>query len=385
MRKIPCPYTDSEPLFRHGGAVSGGPSVLDFSASINPLPEIRNWLCGCLGEFLDHRIDRSESPLGSSARWALCRYPEPHSATLAARIGRHHGLEAAHVVVGNGSSELIDLLPRALATKRAAIAEPTYTEYLRACRRAGVEVSHWLAEGADFRPEPFDPADADLVWMCNPNNPTSQLWERPSLLKWIDDHPRTVFVVDEAFLPFRADEQKQSLVPELSRLSNLVVLRSLTKLYAIPGLRLGYALACPELAQRIRGLQVPWSVNGLAQAVGLRIVADRRFLAMTQQWLARELPQFVSRLRACSARIEPLPAHANFVLLRLADVDSGWLTRRLAQRGIRVRDASNFVGLDQRYVRVALGLPEQNQRLCDELRALCADVLPISPAGEGHR
>jgi threonine-phosphate decarboxylase len=356
MRQLPHPGPRPARLVRHGGGPAGRGPALDFSASINPLGPPAAVL----------RAVRLALP-------AVARYPDPASAALIARLAARHGVAAEQVVVGNGSSELIQALPRAVRARRAAVVEPTYTEYLRASLLAGAEVEHWLAEGDDFTPEPFDPAGADLVWLGNPNNPTGSMWDRARLIDWVRSFPRTVFAVDEAFLPFDPGEASLSLVSEVQHLPNLLVLRSLTKLYALPGLRLGYAVAQPELAELLREQLPPWSVNALAQAAGLAALDDDDFLRRTYRW-AEEERTFVCGRLAELPYLRPLESRTVFVLLRLHGCTAAGLTAALAQRGLLVRDASNFVGLDGRHVRVSFRSPEDNRRLVAELAACAAEV-----------
>jgi threonine-phosphate decarboxylase len=352
MRQLPRSLPRPAGLFRHGGSPPGRGPVLDFSASINPLGPPAGVL---------RALRRA---LGSVAR-----YPDPGCTELTARLAALHGVEPRQVVVGNGSSELIHALPRALRVTRAAIAEPTYTEYLRASLAAGADVDHWLAEGDDFAVEPFDPGGAELVWLCNPNNPTGQLWPRSVLLSWVESFPRTAFAVDEAFLPFRGDEAAVSVVSAVGRLPNLVVVRSLTKLYALPGLRLGFAVASPELAGRLRDQLAPWSVNALAQAAGVAALDDADFLGRTRA-RAEEEGDFLNRsLAGLAPTLRAVPSRAVFVLLRLRGDEAARLTAALRERGILVRDASNFVGLNGHHVRVAVRSPEDNRRLVGELSA----------------
>jgi threonine-phosphate decarboxylase len=190
-------------------------------------------------------------------------------------------------------------------------------------------------------------------------------------------HPHTRFVVDEAFLPFLDSEAEHSLVPATARLPNLLVLRSMTKLYALPGLRLGYVVAGEGLARRVRTQRVPWSVNVLAQAAGVAALEDDSFLRQTRAWLRAELPSLAGRLRDLPSWIDPLPSRANFVLIRLQGITAPDLTHRLAARGIAVRDASNFVGLGGHYVRVAVRSAGDNRRLVDELVSLFGEGLAV--------
>jgi threonine-phosphate decarboxylase len=357
MRRIPPPSSDLARLFGHGDRAAAAPGVtLDFSVSVNPLVTPRSFATAA-DVFLD------------SLR-AVTRYPDPDCQVLATRLAGRHDITPDQVVVGNGANDLIYATARALRPGRAAIIEPTYTEYLRASLLTGATVEHWLPEDVHFQPGTFDPGAANVIWLCNPNNPTGTLWPAGALRSWVESYPRVTFVVDEAFLPFLANEGKHSLIPAVKRLANLVVLRSLTKVYALPGLRLGYAVSNPQLAARIREQVVPWSVNTIAQAVGAAVLDDEVFLARTRAWLPAALESFNSRLAGCSSCLEPLPSRANFVLVRLNGITSGWLTRRLLERGIAVRDASNFVGLDDHFVRVALRQPEANERLLRELHLL---------------
>jgi threonine-phosphate decarboxylase len=277
------------------------------------------------------------------------------------------------VVVGNGTNDVIYALARALRPRRAAIVEPTYTEYFRASQRIGASVDHWLADSLDFAPQPFDPQGADLVWLANPNNPTGRLWAPGRLGSWMEAHPQTVFVVDEAFLPFRQDEAKHSLIPALDRLANVVVLRSLTKLYTLPGLRLGYAVAGSRLAAELRAEIVPWSVNAPAQVAGVAALQDNAFLVQTHAWFSEEMPAFFERLRGISAALEPVPSESNSVLVRLRGMTAGTLVSRLAARSFAIRDASNFIGLGENYVRLAVRKPDDNRRLMAALQAVCCE------------
>jgi threonine-phosphate decarboxylase len=356
MHQLSEPAPPSAALFRHGGAAAGGGPVLDFSASINPLGPPAG------------AVRALRRQLASVAR-----YPDPDCTALTARLAALHEVAPEQVVVGNGSSELIHALPRALRARRAAIVEPTYTEYLRASRAAGAKVEHWLPDGDTVEPEPFDPGGAGLVWMGNPNNPTGALWDVAVLLDWVLAFPATVFAVDEAFLPFLEREELLSLIPQLHRLPNVVVLRSLTKLYALPGLRLGYAVAPPDLAARLRGQLPPWSVNALAQVAGLAALDEPGYLGRTHVWARTELPHFGRQL-AELPHLEPRASGTVFVLVRLHGGSAARLTAALRERHLLIRDASNFVGLDGRYVRISLRSPEDNRRLVAELAGCAAEV-----------
>jgi threonine-phosphate decarboxylase len=356
MRKIPCPWTDPTPLFRHGDAWGRvQPELIDFSVSVNPLGPP----AGVLHALRIPQIDR---------------YPDPDSLQLRETLAARHGLEPDQIVAGNGANDLIYAAARAFRPGRVAILEPTYTEYFRASLRVGASVDHWLAEAPGFEPQQFDPDGVDLVWLANPNNPTGRLWDKGQLLGWIGSNPRIMFLVDEAFLPFRADGQAQSLISALAQLPNLVVVRSLTKVFAMPGMRLGYALACGSLAARLREEVVPWSVNSLAQAAGIAALQDSAYLVKTQTWFEEEAQSFEERLGAFSPAIAPVPSQANFVLVKLEGTSAARLSRGLMEYGVTVRPAGNFVGLDDRYLRISARTTGENLRFLHALRTALEEL-----------
>jgi threonine-phosphate decarboxylase len=227
-----------------------------------------------------------------------------------------------------------------------------------------------LAEENRYDPQPFDPEEAELVWLCNPNNPTGRLWSSGALREWIRKQRGTLFAVDEAFLPFLQDEREHSLLSELSASPNLVIMRSLTKVYALPGLRLGYAVTNAALADSIRNQLPPWSVNTFAQAAGLVALADSGFLARTWTWFNSERKSFNQALASLSEHMDVVPSQANFTLLRLRHGTAAWMAQALAENGIAVREASNFVGLSERYLRVALRTSLDNERLLGKLASV---------------
>jgi threonine-phosphate decarboxylase len=358
MHKVPRPYTDPGPLFRHGGAPSvPQEALLDLSVNVNPLGPPASVL----------------RALRQALRM-IANYPDPECQQLAARLATYHRVDPRQIVVGNGSNELIYTIARTFTPRRVAIAEPTYTEYLRASLSVGASAEHWLAEGCNFLVTCFDPKGADLVWLANPNNPTGQRWPPAWVMaEWMQEQPGSVFIVDEAFLPFWSDAAERTLVPHVERLRNLIVLRSMTKFFTLPGLRLGYAVTTPELAQRLGANLVPWSVNVLAQSAGVAAVDDVAFHEKTLHWFERNASRFqydLAGLPGFDDELQLIGSYANFVLLKLKHKTSRQLVMLLRERGIAIRDASNFVGLGDHYVRLAVSTPGNNRRLLDALASV---------------
>ncbi len=323
--------------------------ILDFSANINPLG-LPDWL----------------RPVISRNLGELVHYPDAQAGALVAAASRRYGAAADEILSGNGSTELLYLLAQAAGTKRAVIPVPCYTDYARAARLAGMElVSFPIAEkdGFQFEPERLAPLlnEAAAVFIGHPNNPTGQVCRAPSIRTLAQAHPECLFIVDEAFGDFVADFESLTT----NRPPNVAVLLSLTKIFAIPGLRLGCAVADAALAGSVRERQPPWSVNTLAQAVGVAALGDTDYVARSRAMVRGEREALLAELR----RIQGLviyPGAANFLLGRLnsSGPDAHTLAQRLlSEDGIAIRVCANFEGLDACFFRVAVRTAEENARL----------------------
>ncbi|MCX6910658.1 MAG: cobyric acid synthase [Verrucomicrobia bacterium] len=338
--------------------------ILDFSANINPLgpPE---WL----------------RPTISAQVAALTHYPDPDCAALLEAVAERHGAAPEEIAIGNGSTELLHLFPRVVGKKRAVIPIPCYSDYAHACALAGMSVTMLpLREADGFNLnvpllETKLSSDA-MVFLCRPNNPTGHVCDADAILLLAAKHPTTTFLVDEAFGDFV--EGFDSLIRR--RPANVIVLLSLTKIFAIPGLRLGCAIAHRAVIQRLRELQPPWSVNSLAQAVGVAALRDREYLRQTQLYVRQQREALIAQLRLLPG-LTIYPGEANFLLLRIDrdGMDAPALARRLLAEGIAIRLCDNFDGLDARFFRVAVRREHENARLCDRLRAALGVKRPAPP------
>ena len=356
----------------HGGnlrelAVRSGRTVenlLDFSANINPLgpPE---WL---------------RSVISSNVE-SVVHYPDPGSQSLVDSIARRHGVRPDEVIVSNGTSELISLLPRALDASEALVSVPAYIEYAKAARLCGLDVEEIaLCESDGFlldfgRIESHLPGPS-LVFLGQPNNPTGQLFDASELRRLAPKYPDTTFVVDEAFIDFV--EGCETLIRQ--RPPNVLVLRSMTKFYAVPGLRLGYAVGEPPLADRLRGLLPPWSVNVLAQAVGVAALEDEDYARRTRQLVSTERKRLSDELSGLPG-LKVYGGTANFLLASSNGPGKGaaQLARQLLENGIAIRVCDNFSGLDGRFFRIAVRTGPENDRLLSALTsALGSPQVPTS-------
>ena len=325
-------------------------SLADFSASINPLGQP-----AAVGRILREAAD------------SLLHYPDPDCTELARALAEARGCAPSQVIVGNGSNELIYLLCRVLDPRRAVIAEPTFSEYAAALGQTGCGIERVFAAPGDSFRRPLEALeraarDADVAFVCNPNNPTGALAAAEDLLDVAAQAPDCTFVVDEAFIDFAPE------APSCAGQGQVLTLRSMTKFYAVPGLRLGYAVGPEGLMQRLRAAREPWSVNTLAQEVGLAVLEDSEFAARTHELVAEERAFLLEGL-AANALLEPFPTSVNFVLVRIKDpgIACDALRDALIPKGVVIRHCSNFPGLGGRYFRVAVRTRPENERLLSSL------------------
>src|SRR5262249_41104403 len=280
--------------------------IIDFSASINPLgpPAL------------------ARKAFQKSYKEVM-RYPEPYGEDLKEALAKHHGMKPAEILVGNGSTQLIYLLCSALRPRKALIVAPAFSEHANALKLAGAKVrllSLGIDDRFEFSTEKFMTAwgkDGGIAFLTTPNSITGQLIPRAEVEKIarIALLERRFLVIDEAFIDFVEAESVKQLVRYNPY---LIILRSLTKYYALPGLRLGYLLAHPRRVAQFAAYLEPWSVNGPAQKVAFACLADRNFRLKTERWLRRER-NFLTQALISLKSFQPYPSIANFLLVRIAN------------------------------------------------------------------
>jgi len=352
---------------RHGGDIYrllergfNYEDILDLSASINPLGTPKGVI---------------ELLMQSAPR--ITHYPDPYSRRLRKAIAEYHDIDPALVIVGNGSTELIYLVARALRPERVIIPLPTFSEYERAVELSGAKVLHFKLkeeENFDISPEELIGhmkslvSQGDMVFLCNPNNPTGRLLERRDVLRLaeVSKDMGIFLVVDEAFIDFIPHE---SVIKEVKDNSCLIVLRSMTKFYGLAGLRLGYGVFHKAIVDRIWRYKEPWTVNSLAEEAGIISLEDRRFNEETRMCI-HEWSLYLEDLFK-RYRIEYIPSFVNFYLFKLMggkrNSQGKDIEASLADRGILIRDCSDFRGLKRGWFRIAVRRPEEISRLFEEL------------------
>ncbi|PTX92387.1 aminotransferase class I/II-fold pyridoxal phosphate-dependent enzyme [Opitutus sp. ER46] len=284
-------------------------------------------------------------------------YPEVAAESLAGQLAGQHGVAPAQVVVTAGATAAIYLIAQAYRGADSAVIGPTFSEYADAARMHGHDVrqvGHAELQTGNF-------GAAELVWVCNPNNPTGEVLAREALLEIVVRSPGVTFVLD---LAYAADcEESPVEASDLAAHPNLILVHSLTKRFGVPGLRLGYIVAADPVARRLAALLPPWSVGVLAQEAGAYLLrqrgpdaADRDARLVEARRLARAL--------AAIPHVRVRPSATSFFLLELGRGRAAELKSYLLRHhGLLVRDASNFPGLDERHVRVCAQTLEQNRWL----------------------
>lgn len=310
-------------------------------------------------------------------------YPEPEPYTLEARLAARLGIPAGSLCVTSGATEAIYLTAQAFSVARSAVLQPTFNEYADACRLYNHSVESLLlpdVTGEQFRQggirrrlfsfrrtellggsPGFSGESPELLWFCNPNNPTGTVIPKADLEKAILESPETIFAMDQSYGFFTREPLLSE--EEAVRYPNVIQIHSMTKRYAVPGLRLGYLVASEKLIERIRAVRRPWSVGALAIEGGLYLADHPDAAPIDLPALLQEAERLQKALDALPGlKVEPTCTH--FFLCRLEKGSAAELKSYLAEnQGILIRDASNFVGLDEHCFRIATQTPAENDAL----------------------
>jgi adenosylcobyric acid synthase len=344
-------------------------NLVDFSANINPIGP-PSWLKETLVEELPH----------------LTHYPDRSVTALIDAISESYGIPAQRIVAGNGTTELFFTLPRAAKYKRLIVPVPSYGDYSYANRIAGIDVvEHPLLEENGFLPD-FQSIEKGLkksgsdtaVVLAFPNNPTGLLFDRDRFRRLVHAYPDVLFCVDEAFADFLP--QGLSFLSESAE--NLLVFRSFTKFFAIPGLRLGWLSCSDPLAKSIRSKLPTWSVNALAEAVGTRACRDREYAERTIGYVEKTREELVAALEEVDG-LYVYPGEANFLFIRIegSQHSASDLYRHLLKEGIIIRLCKSYSGLDDRFFRIAVRTEKENEQLIRGIRSFFLNA--GAPVDEG--
>lgn len=287
-------------------------------------------------------------------------YPEPVPFTLEARMASGFGIPSDAVCVTNGATEAIYLIAQTFRGIRSAVVQPTFSEYADACRMHGHRITS-LYQLPEKKNDYRLPDDIQLLWLCNPNNPTGTVLGKEYLAGLIEHNPQVCFVIDQSYEYFTLHPLFSA--KEAASYPNVLLLHSMTKRYALPGLRLGYVTGHSDWVSRLRFNRMPWSVNQLAIEAGMYLLEQDMPDSLDVPAYLRETARLRSALEGLGG-LEVWPTETHFMLVRLRVGKAAALKDYLAnEHGILIRDASNFEGLDNRFFRIATQSPEENDRL----------------------
>ena len=346
--------------------------ILDYSSNINPygLPE-------SLKKEIFEKL------------FVLERYPDPDYIELREKIAEKNNLNIENIIVGNGATEIIFLFMKILSPKKVLIVSPTFGEYERAIKAStlandSLEINYFeLKEAENFvlnikNLETELENNYDLLILCNPNNPTGQflkLKKLEEILK-ICEQKNTKLFVDEAFVEFVEDWENESIINSKENKENLFVIRAFTKFFAIPGLRLGYGICFNNnLLKKMLEKKEPWSVNNIADLAGKTVLDDENYIQKTKEWIKDQKKYMYENLN----KIEGLRAYkteVNFILLKIEDnllekgLDVKNLRKKMLEKGILIRDASNFIYLNKHYFRLAIKDKLNNEKVIETLTSI---------------
>lgn len=333
--------------------------ILDFSSSVNPLGPSKK------------ALDAAKRAFNQ-----IAAYPDSNSNELRQVIASHYGISKGNVVVGNGSTELMYLFAEVFLKKgeKAVMPAPTFGEYESAVCKTG-ETPKFVKLGKDFSIDrdafKLEMACAKIIFLCNPNNPTSMLTPKETLTNIIETalEQNTLVFLDEDFLEFVEDEKALTMIRKIGKYPNLFILRSFTKIFGLTGLRVGYGIASEEIINLLSCAKIPWNVNCLAQAAAVVALKDEAHLRVTRDlikkekaWLQGELGKFGS------FKFSAPDANFFFIDIRKSGLTATKLKNNLLSQGILIRDCTSFRGLDEFYVRIAVKTHVENARLIEALK-----------------
>ncbi|MEE4357695.1 MAG: threonine-phosphate decarboxylase [Desulfococcaceae bacterium] len=333
--------------------------IRDMSSNVNPLgppPGLR--------EYLRENVHLIQA------------LPEADACSAVQSFCRKYGLSPRNVLAGNGSTQFIYFLPLALRTKQALIVGPTYADYEDACAMHGALCDVIAADREDeFRPDlqkiSRQSAKADTVFICNPNNPTGSLIPGEDLLALCRRHPDTRFIIDESYLPFVPEGEEHSLLH--SGLSNVLVLHSMSKIFRVPGLRIGFLIGMEQLIAKMRHYSLPWSLSNPALHTVIWLMDHGEitdaFISRSREYLSVERKRFCTFMSHAS-HMRLFPGCTSFILAELKGRhNSGQICAALAAEKILIRNCANFRGLSDRFIRISLKTEESNRMLLEKLSA----------------
>ncbi len=335
------------------------------------------------GEYID--LSANINPLGfpSNVRQAIIdsidnitQYPDNFNTKLISYISVYEDIKTGYIFCGNGASDIIFRLPKVLETKRAMVLAPTFSDYERAVNAFGGEVVyHYLKDEEEFNLtdgiyNTLENEKIDLLFLCNPNNPTGKLIDKEFLMEIIEfcSEKSIYVVVDQCFIDFVVDKEKYCVKNLLEKFENLIILKAFTKIFALAGLRLGYLLTSNKLIiEKLYENFNDWSVSNVAQAAGIACVENsEEYLKKTVSYVVKERQYIQNNLEDLGFKV--FEGNANYVFFK--SYESFCIKEKLDDKGIRIRHCNNYIGLDEKYYRVGISTSEVNIKFIEILKSI---------------
>ena len=348
--------------------------IVDMSSNVNPLGPPPG-----LHDYLKENLN------------VITALPEVDSSMLVQSFAKRYHVDSDSVLAGNGSTQFIYSIPQALGSKRALILGPTYADYADACRMHNIDFEYIIApESQGFKADIHliieQVQGFDTVFLCNPNNPTGTLYTAAELELLCRSHPNIYFIIDESYLPFVNCGDQESMIG--CGLPNVIVLNSMSKIFRISGLRIGFIIASKNIIEKLTHYSLPWSVNTLAQ-IAVRYLMEHEaevnaFIDHTQKLIETERTRFAEKLKSVSD-IKLFPSTTSFILAKLLNRHTAdTICDHLSNEKILIRNCSNFRGLSNRFIRISLKKSDTNQMLADKLVSLSLQQSRLKPLSNGQ-
>ena len=356
MRVHPNKPAQSHIPASHGGKYgtkNSDANVIDFSSNVNPL--------GChpgVKRYLKKQLN------------LISEYPDPNSTNLRANLAWFTGIPKKQIVVGNGATEIIYNFCKTFLNKktRVLIPIPTFSEYEDSAKLCESKISFFKTMNLSKNLHEFIikiPRNG-CVFICNPNNPTGALIQKPEMIKIITaaKNKSAIVFIDETFIEL-VPENDESVIKQIKNFENLFILRSLTKSFGLAGIRIGYGVGSPQIIEPLQKIKIPWNVSNIAQRAASAAICYHPFLDKTCKLIKKE-KNFISSNLAKSKKFACYNSATNFLLVK-TKIKSKLLQKKLLKQKILIRDCSTFRGLNEDYIRIAVKTRKENVKL---LRAL---------------
>ncbi|MBD0402603.1 histidinol-phosphate transaminase [Flammeovirga sp. EKP202] len=305
---------------------------------------------GCPPAILDHLKEQFHN---------IQNYPSPAAEELSVCASKRYHQPADNFLFTNGAIEAFYLIAQLFRGKLATIVGPTFSEYEDACRIH--EVNYQVVDRNVIQER-----CSDLVFICNPNNPTGSVFSFDELEKLIKENKATTFVIDEAYIEFTS--ATTSVAPLVEKYDNLIIVRSLTKTFTIPGLRLGYIISNAKSIETLKAIRIPWSVNGLALSAGKFLFENYDQLLFDIDELLEKRSAFQEQLKGIDF-IEVQSTNTSYFLVKLLKGKASELKNYFIEKGILIRDATNFTNLEGEFIRLSVQSNTANQHLIEALKS----------------